>query len=255
VAMQLWLASLFAIMVLIIVVTLLRIIDNARNLLHRISYWQQKRKYFKTHENHEIALQLLKAVYFKQEKHEKFSKILPKLIRHHLLSETEAESLQVHIQSQALSSSLDPSKIWRGLNRQLRKQPELIIAYVKALIHLREHAHAREVIEEQLKRQWIDVLCEDYGKLETTDPEKQLKFMEKFLLKQAKNPILLATLGTLCKRLKIWGKAKTYYQQSLALNPSVDTYKHLGQLLEQLGESNEALKQYRAALATLSVNS
>lgn len=344
--MPLWLACVIAIIVFIVVVAFLRLIDNTRYLLQRISYWRQKRKLlkiqkqtehgmlelfegrfqeaekylkstthhqdtpiinyltaaqaanalgaydrrddylnqakdkepraetaiviiqaqlqieknqlpsaqylleniFKKKPKHKMVLQLLKTVYVKQEKWEKLSTLLPWLIKYKLITAEETADLQHYIQSYFLTSSLNPTKTWRGLNRHLRKQPELIIAYVDALLHMQEFAAAKDAIENNLKHQWIDALCQRYGDLETTETDKQLKFMEKCLLKQRENPILLATLGKLYARLKIWGKAKTYYQNSLAIKPSVDVYKRLGQLLEQLGEPSEALKNYRIAL-------
>lgn len=344
--MPLWLACLIAIIVFAILVMFLRLIDNARSLLHRISYWREKRKLLKMQQQtergllelfegrfqaaekylkqsaahpdapivnyltaaqaanalgaydrrdeyldqaklkepkaetaiviiqaqlhidknqlesaqylletlykkkpkHEMVLQLLKSVYIKQEAWEKLNKLLPKLLRYHLISDEETKTLQTQIYLQGLKHSPNPSKTWQRLNRHQRRQAELIAAYVNALIEIQDYMGAKEMIEDCLKREWLDSLCEQYGNLETNHTDKQLKFMEKCLLKQPENPILLATLGKLCHRLKIWGKAKLYYQQSVAIKPSIDTYKRLGQLLEQLGESQEAMKQYRLAL-------
>lgn len=346
VEMPLWLASMIAITVFIVLATFLRLIDNTRYLLHRISYWRQKRKLLKiqkqtehgmldlfegrfqaaekqlqstTHHQdtplinyltaaqaanalgaydrrdaylnqakekqpkattaiiiiqaqlqidkhqllsaqyllealykkkpkHEMVLQLLKTVYIKQENWGKLSALLPRLIRYRLISDTETEALQGYVQSHALTTSLDPTKTWCRLNRHLRKQPALVIAYVDALIHIQEYTQAKEAIENYLKREWLDALCERYADLETNETDKQLKFMEKRLSTQPENAVLLATLGKLSYRLKMWGKAKTYYQHSLAIKPSIEIYTRLGQLLEQLGESAEALKQYRTGL-------
>ncbi len=248
--MPLWLACLFAIIVFIILVTFLRLIDNTRNLLHRFSYWRQKRKFLKLQQKTERdLLASLKSAYIEDKQWEKLDELLPRLHKHRLLSRQDHQVLQLKKQADILLKATEPTKQWQRLNRQWRKEPELINAYVKALIQAQDLLSAQKTIEHSLKQQWSEALCEYYGNLATIEPEKQLKFLEKYVAKHADSPALFAALGKICHRLKIWGKAKMHYQHSLVLKPQLDTYKYFGQLLEQLGESQEALKQYREALS------
>ncbi len=247
--MPLWLACVIALIVFIILVFFLRFIDNTRILLYRFSYWRQKRKFLKIQQKTERdLLTSLKSIYFEDKQWEKLDGLLPKLHKYRLLSRQDDKLLQIKHQAEILSNTTEVTKQWRQLNWRMRKHPELIVAYIKALIKTQNVLKAKMLIERYLKKQWIDSLCECYGNLETTKPDTQLKFMEKYSIEQRNNPVLLATLGKLHERLKIWGKAKFYYQQSLAIKPNIEIYKRLGQLLEQLGESQEALRVYREGL-------
>jgi HemY protein len=59
---------------------------------------------------------------------------------------------------------------------------------------------------------------------------------------------LLHALGTLCQRQQLWGKAQTYLEASLALEPSHRTHLALGELFRQLGRDAEASAHLAAAL-------
>ena len=249
VEMPLWLACLIAIIVFFILAAFSRLINNTRNLLYRFSYWRQKRNFLK--KQHKIECDLLaslKSAYIEDKQWEKLNELLPRLQKYRLLSHQDHQLLQLKQKIDILLKTTDPTKHWQRFSRQLRKQPELINAYINALIKTQDLATAQKMIEHTLKQQWSEILCEYYGNLDTTEPNKQLKFLEKCAEKYADSPALFASLGKVCHRLKFWGKAKIYYQRSLALKPQLSTYRGLGQLLEQLGESEEALKQYRLAL-------
>ena len=61
------------------------------------------------------------------------------------------------------------------------------------------------------------------------------------------DPSLLLTLGRLCIQQQLWGKAQSYLEASLALQPSITANIQLAKLLEQLGHTAEANRLYRAA--------
>ena len=62
-------------------------------------------------------------------------------------------------------------------------------------------------------------------------------------------PVLLLCLGRLSLRNRLFGKARDYLQSSLQIEPRSETYRELGQLLEQLNETQAALDCYRKGLA------
>jgi HemY protein len=59
---------------------------------------------------------------------------------------------------------------------------------------------------------------------------------------------LLLTLARLCLQAKLWGKARSYLEESIAILPKVAAYQELGLLLEQLGEPDKALECFRTGL-------
>jgi HemY protein len=58
---------------------------------------------------------------------------------------------------------------------------------------------------------------------------------------------LLETLGKLCVRLQLWGKAESYYEASLSIEPSATRHLALANLLEQKGQLTAANQHYRAS--------
>lgn len=75
--------------------------------------------------------------------------------------------------------------------------------------------------------------------------KKQLSRAEQYLKHYPAEPILLLTLGRLCVRCQLWGKARHYFEDSLTLQATPSTYAEYGKLLEQMGDTQAALTAYR----------
>ncbi|MBM3392995.1 MAG: tetratricopeptide repeat protein, partial [Betaproteobacteria bacterium] len=60
---------------------------------------------------------------------------------------------------------------------------------------------------------------------------------------------LLLALGRLCREQQLWGKAQSYFEASLAIQPSQDAHVELATLFAQLGRSEESNQAYRSAAA------
>ena len=59
--------------------------------------------------------------------------------------------------------------------------------------------------------------------------------------------ILLMALGRMCQRQRLWGKAQSYLEASLAVAPSQEAHLELARLLDQLDRGDEANQHYRAS--------
>lgn len=197
---------------------------------------------------HETVLNLMQTLYRKQENWQGLLNLLPKLKKYKVINAQHEETLTITIQQHLLEKSADPKAHWHTLSRYLRKEASLINTYAHALVRVKEDKEAEDFIHHQLKKQWSDVLCELYGNLSLTATESQLHHAEKWLKKQPDNPVILSVLGKLCMQCNLWGRARTYFTNSLDIKPTLETYKQLGALLEQIGESNAALKVYKDAL-------
>ncbi|MBL8511772.1 MAG: heme biosynthesis protein HemY, partial [Betaproteobacteria bacterium] len=73
----------------------------------------------------------------------------------------------------------------------------------------------------------------------------QIERAEKWLKTQARDAVLLATLGKLCIRQALWGKAQSYLEASVALKPSRDAHMTLAGLMEKTGRPEEAIRHIR----------
>ena len=76
--------------------------------------------------------------------------------------------------------------------------------------------------------------------------------MGAWLKMYGEKPELLLTLGKLCVKIQLWGKAKDYFELCLALGPNVEASLAYGHLLEELDKPEEALVKYRDGLANMS---
>lgn len=218
-------------------------LKEAENTLQRL---------YKKNPKHETVLHLLQSLYTKQKNWQALLDLTPKLKKLDILETEALDKLIITCELALLGETDNPTAHWEKLPRHLKKDNKLAAAYIQNLIAHGNDEQAKPLIEEHLKREWSDALCEAYGDLKTSDTEKQYKLAQKWLKQRTENADLLATLGKLAYRLQLWGKAKTYYQNSLAIKPTLTVYQRLGALLEQIGESTEALKQYREALKKLS---
>jgi HemY protein len=68
---------------------------------------------------------------------------------------------------------------------------------------------------------------------------------EKWLREHARDPSLLLTLGKLCMKQGLWGKAQSYIEASLALEPTHEGHMTLAALMERIGKPQEASRHFR----------
>jgi len=58
---------------------------------------------------------------------------------------------------------------------------------------------------------------------------------------------LLVALGRLCARQQLWGKAQSFLEASLAIDPSCAVHVELARLFDHLERPDDANRHYRAA--------
>lgn len=139
--------------------------------------------------------------------------------------------------------------VWHRMPRYLKKDSELIYCYANALSKYTETLPVVEkLIRRTLKKKWHKELIHLYGSLNMPKPEKQFAIAHTWLKHHSHNPILLMTLGKIAMRCRWWGKARDYFEKSLAKESSPEIYHEYGKLLEQLGEKNTALAYYKKGL-------
>lgn len=151
-------------------------------------------------------------------------------------------------------------RVWAGVPPEDRTQP-YIAARAATAFNLRGlHDEARTIAEDALKAGWDERVVRAYR--EAAGPEgsgtllAQIESCEAWLRAHPNDPQLELTLGALCLRQKLWGKAQRYLEQALsdATEPAMVREAHLklAQLHEALGQQSEANEHFRqCALATV----
>ena len=136
---------------------------------------------------------------------------------------------------------------WRRLAAADQVNPRVVAAAARHALALDAAAFAREIIEKALAQEWDAQLVELYGDVPAAEALARIERAERWLREHADDAGLLRTLGRLCLRAELWGKAQNYLETSLSFEAGRAVHLELAQLLERLGRSGEAAKHFRLA--------
>lgn len=139
-------------------------------------------------------------------------------------------------------------ELWEALPRHLRNKAPLIAARARALVRQGQPEEAEKILRKALNAEWSDQLIRLYGTIEGMDVSAALKVAEKWLQQRPNDASLLLTAGRLCVRKQLWGKARSYFESSIGLQPSPEVWHELGKLLNRMGEEQAAFEAYQKGL-------
>ena len=185
-------------------------------------------------------------------RHAEVPPIVEQLVKRKVYDAEQGALLRARAHADALSSlATDAAGLrayWARLSDADRLQPAVAEAGARAFIAQGADREAAELIERALDRAWDPRLVQWYAECRLPDTTRQLDLAERWLTAHPDDAALLAALGRLCEREKLWGKAQTYLEASLALDPSWRTHVALGELFATLGRADEANAHLAAAL-------
>jgi len=143
------------------------------------------------------------------------------------------------------------------LNACLRAIPDeergrrVVMAAARALMALGAEVEAQKLIETTLessgKAVWQSELVAIYGRLAGGEPTARIARAEAWLRQHPDDAGLLLALGRMCIRQRLWGKAQSYLEASLAVGESAEGHLELARLCDLLERTEEANKHYRAS--------
>ncbi len=141
---------------------------------------------------------------------------------------------------------------WRKLDSATRYQPRLVDALAARLIGIGLDNDAARIIEEGIDKfdqtRWdgsLSPLVLRYAEAKSDTTSGQIERAENWLKQNPREYALLATLGKLCMRQALWGKAQSYLEASVALQPTLDAHMMLARLMEQIGKPQEAMRHIK----------
>jgi|KBSMisStandDraft_5_1062788.scaffolds.fasta_scaffold10401_7 HemY protein len=137
---------------------------------------------------------------------------------------------------------------WDRLTAEDKYEPRVAATAAQSFIALGACQYAHGIVEEGLERQWDSALLALYSECLGSDVRQQLERAETWLHKHPRDAVLLLTLGRLCAHQGLWGKARSYLEASLSIDPTHSAHLELGRLLEREGKPAEAAAEYRKAL-------
>ncbi|MBI3714634.1 MAG: hypothetical protein HY255_01420 [Betaproteobacteria bacterium] len=180
---------------------------------------------------------------------------LPALLRAGLMEQETLRGIRLYAESHILASlPADRDTIlvwWKALARASRYDPAIAATVARRLSALDAGEDARRVIEDTVDSlgalQWDSSLAAAYADCVCESTLTQIERAENWLQAEPRDPVLLASLGKLCMRQSLWGKAQSYLEAAIALSPSVDAHLTLAKLMEQIGKPDEAAQHIRRA--------
>lgn len=203
---------------------------------------------------HPHVLFLLARIYEMLRSWGDLKKIIPDLKKYKIVNREQLLELERVVHRELIIIATQRGKLdqlkasWQHVPKALRTDREMVQHYTRCLLTLDGHDDAEAIVRDTVKRNWDEQLVYIYGLIESADPDKQLATAEGWLKTNKNNPVLLLTLGRLCKRNKLWGKAQSYIEASIGVQARSDSYKELGQLMEQLEEPDKAASYFRQGL-------
>ena len=205
--------------------------------------------------NHGHVLLMLTRVYKKLSEWNQILEMLPALKKSKAISNEDYELLEVQAWLATLGKAAQSNgaeglqNTWTKLPRKLRSNDELEYLYYQKLIETGASFEAEKGLTTRIKKDKADPFLELYGVLESKDSSRQLQFVEKLADKFQHSYIWLMTAGKLSLRQEIWGQAKSYFEQAVALKPTPESRQMLATAYDALGEHDLAYEQYKLAAA------
>ena len=212
----------------------------------------------KEHSDNKSVLKLLSSIYCHQRNWGALNKILPLLKKQQVLEKQALQSLQIQVHGGLLQTfAANPPNtdqenqleaLWSPIPRALRQVPEILIAYVDALVVIDCSDKALTFLLRGIRSYWHTDLITRFGLLEVKDGKKQLASAEKWLEEHADDPQLLMALGLICRRMGFFGKARDYLAATIALAPSAQAYFDLATVHGEMGDDSARLEIYQKGL-------
>jgi HemY protein len=160
-------------------------------------------------------------------------------VRRHALAENLKRKL---LDSHALEDA------WNRMAAADRTDRRVATAAAQCFIALGGSGQAHRIIEQALEAEWDAELVRLYAESSTGDAVARIQRAEAWLRSQPRDAGLLLTLGRLCAEQELWGKAQSYLDASIAIEPTHTAHLAAAGLQETLGNAEAARRHYRAAL-------
>lgn len=210
--------------------------------------------------NHPPVIKLLYNIYFNQENWVEVNQLLPALAKYKLLPENTLIKLEQYTWSALLKESFinnkdqpvlaleQLKKVWDSLSNKARSDIATIEIYVQLLCSLNAAHDAEKLLQKAINANYCPELIYLYGQIKGDNITKQISLAEQWLTTHQNDPVLLLTLGKLCQRNQLWGKAKEYLEKSIQLKHSPESYFELAGYYAEHGDTQKSNQLFRQGL-------
>ena len=174
------------------------------------------------------------------------------LRRRNVFDATQADQVRRYALVENLRRSAPDARAldaaWEKIAPADRVDRRIAAAAARAFMALDQCDRARRILEDALEAEWDSDLVTLYAECEGGDSVKRIERAEGWLKEHPRDAGLLLVLGQLCAGRELWGKAQSYLEASLAVEPSHSAHLATARLHERLGNAEAARQHYRESL-------
>ena len=203
---------------------------------------------------HASVLKLMHQAYQRVGDWEGIRKILPLLHTNKVLMETEIKLLEVEAFSKLLKQAAESlnveiiNKRWSEIPSYIKKMSGVAAIYFAAMINVGEGKQIEDELADALAIHWESTLLVLYGNIKSNNTLKQLEMAERWLDLYPKDAVLLMILGKISGQCNDIEKSKNYLSRSIEIEPTVQAYQLLGDLLFAQGDKDQASQCYKQGI-------
>lgn len=206
---------------------------------------------------HSYIMKLLAKVYVELKEWSQCQQLLTPLKRADAMTKKDFFSLARKVYLSLLTEAATKElaileATWKSLPKEYQRDSKFIYAYVDGLLTWKQDEASAELIISHQKHHWDSALTELFGRIRYENKARQLEIAERWQQKHPNDTTLLMTLGELCAREKLWGKAEAYLKRSLSNQPSVMAYLKLSNVYEAMGEGEQAQACFKKTVNLIS---
>jgi len=137
------------------------------------------------------------------------------------------------------------AEAWGRIPSSDRADRRVAAAAARSFAALGDCGRAHRIIEQAVDANWDSDLAGLYSECEGGDTVRRIERAEAWLKMHPGDAVLLLTLGRLCGEQGLWGKAQSYLEASIAVEPTYTAHLALARLQEKLGNAEAARRHHR----------
>ena len=178
-----------------------------------------------------------------------------KLLKSDAISPEQARRYRLAAYREQLRQYIDPRELrqwWQKIPAQERQNPVLANAVAAHYVQLGNADAAAALLLVELGDTPSPEILQTLGQLADTVSESvrldMVRQGERRLQSHSRDPDLLLMLGRLARAQQLWGKAQSYFEASLSIQPTLAAHAELARLLQALDRADEARRHFDACL-------
>jgi HemY protein len=203
-------------------------------------------------EKHTAALRLELKAQQQAKNWEQALQLVDQLERRSVFDATQAAQLRRYAHTENLKrKALDQRALdecWQKIPAAQKRDVKIAAAAAQCYLALGGVAQAQQIMEQALAMEWDSELVGLYADCAGADTIRQIERAEQWLKSNRRDAVLLLTLGRLCARQELWGKAQNYLEASISVEPLYTAHLALAELHDRLGNADAARRHYRESL-------